>query len=347
MATLLNRLADDASVNPRLVVIDKWYDHISGDVCTGRSNPTEDLRRAIQKLSKKITVVIAVESFDQDEVKQFCSEVKPESVGDDMVLANFERFDLPAQPEDGADNCDAPKGNIRFGLARMNSDARKVPLGWDVYCSCKEVGRLRAKLWRTLAVEAAAALDPDILNLHGLKELQASVTHPYIKLLPEESEEGGQPQKTFTQVSAESVVDGDPKALEQINQRVVIIGEPWKDTHKTDEGVIDGPSLQANYMAALLSENTLRPVSPVVNRVISLAWLAWIFAVFYCWKPLLYRPGLGIIVSLALTIGFAILFSVVITRQFQAFADVAPPTILEIIGLYLARRIEMLLEPRG
>ncbi len=97
-------------------------------------------------------------------------------------------------------------------------------------------------------------------------------------------------------------------------------------------------------VAALLDESLLLPAPPYVNYSMSAVWFILIFWIFYRWKPA--WPEWSLVVSLLATFCMGWFFSSVITRQFGVFANVTYPTILEIIGLYLARRIEMLLEHR-
>jgi hypothetical protein len=123
---------------------------------------------------------------------------------------------------------------------------------------------------------------------------------------------------------------------------VVIIGEKWVDLHETDAGVLTGPHLQANYIAALLDESLLFPVPQFVNYTVSAVWFILIFLLFNWWKPA--WPELSLVASLLATFCMGWFVNSVITRQFGVFANVIAPTLLEIIGLYLARRIEMLLE---
>jgi hypothetical protein len=101
-----------------------------------------------------------------------------------------------------------------------------------------------------------------------------------------------------------------------------------------------GPTVQANYIASLLDESILRPVPRSLDSAASAFWLIVIFWIFYGWKPEL--PELAAVVSLLLTFVLGVGFTSVIAKQWGIFADVVPPTLLEIVGLYLARRIELL-----
>ena len=62
MATLLTRVAQ---YDPRLIVVDKWYNHIPPGVCTGPKDGTADLKNAIRTISAKTPLVIGVESFSR------------------------------------------------------------------------------------------------------------------------------------------------------------------------------------------------------------------------------------------------------------------------------------------
>jgi CHASE2 domain-containing sensor protein len=120
----------------------------------------------------------------------------------------------------------------------------------------------------------------------------------------------------------------------------VIVGETWNDLQITDVGTMTGATLQANYIASLLDESILRPVPRSLDYATSAFWLVVIFWIFYGWKP--EFPELAAVVSLFVTFVLGVGFTSVIAKQWGIFADVVPPTLLEIIGLYLARRTEML-----
>ena len=336
MAKLLSKIAE---ADPRLIVVDKWYGRIPPGACTPSNNGTTALKKAIRSISAKVPFVIAIGSYNREEIQQVCPELGRDDLqGDEMVLGDLESFGEDASP-----------GRIRLGLARINSDVRKVPLGWMVFPDCK-VKREQAKTLPTVATAAAELLDPNIMKSNDLGTLKRKNIHPYTKLAP---------PGTFQSVSAIGLVcdhpgpdidwtrcgpnEGDKNSLEDLRHKVVIVGETTGDIHRTDEGVMTGPELQANYMAALLDESILKPVPLWVNYAVTLGWLGFLFWIFYGWKPRL--PELDLIVSALMTFLLGVVFSAVITRQFGIFADVVPPTILEIIGLYLGRRVELVLEP--
>jgi hypothetical protein len=343
MAKLLTKLAE---ADPRLIVIDKWYGHIPAGVCTAAKDGTQAtndgtpaLQNAIRTVSAKVPLVLAVGSFNRDDVQQFCSSLRSEDLQpEQVVLGDYEPL-----------NEGAPAGRVELGLARLNADTRKIPLGWMTFRGCAQVGHQAAEMFPTIAIAAATLLDPNIMMGNDLNELKYKITHPYTKLVPEGE---------FKSVSAISLIcnqadqnvdwnrclpnEGDPKALGSLGHKVVIVGETWSNLHKTDAGVITGPALQANYIASLLDESILKPAPQWVNYAVSASWLVVMFWIFYGWKPEL--PELAVIVSAVMTFGLGVLFNAVITRQWGIFADVVPPTILEIIGLYLARRIELSIE---
>lgn len=346
MAKLLRKVAD---ADPRLIVVDKWYGPIPAGACAPGADGTAALREAVQAISAKVPIVMALGSYTRAEVLQFCSPPQeeksksakkpgPEEVlkPEEMVLGDYEPMG------EGT-----PSGQVTLGLARINEDIRKIPLGWMAYSNCDDVGKKAAEPSPTLATAAAKLLDPNIMQGNNLTELQRRITHPYTKLVE---------QGTFKTVSAihllcknaSPTVDwehceptDDQDARTEFRSRVVIVGEIWRDLHKLDDTVYTGPELQANYIAALLDQSILQPVSKWLTYPMSFLWLLFIVWIFYRWRP--EMPELALAVSAVLTFGLGFLFSAVITRQFGVFADVIPPTILEIIGLYLARRIEMLL----
>jgi hypothetical protein len=84
----------------------------------------------------------------------------------------------------------------------------------------------------------------------------------------------------------------------------------------------------------------LRPVPRSLDYAASTLWLVVIVWIFYGWKPAL--PELAAVVSLFVTFVLGVGCTSVIAKQWGIFADVVPPTLLEIVGLYLARRIDLL-----
>jgi hypothetical protein len=191
-------------------------------------------------------------------------------------------------------------------------------------------------------------LDPNIMQDHGLAQLQRDVTHPYTKLVREGAFEYVSAIRLVCNGSSVNVdwtrcaeTEGDARKLAALRHKVVIVAETWNDLQTTDVGQMTGASLQANYIASLLDESILRPVPRSVDYAASASWLVVIFWIFYGWKPKL--PELAAAVGLGLTIALGLGFTSVIAKQWGIFADVVPPTILEIVGLYLARRIELLL----
>ncbi|HEV8038689.1 MAG TPA: CHASE2 domain-containing protein [Bryobacteraceae bacterium] len=348
-AFMAKLLAKVAQADPRLIVVDKWYAAVASDVCpVGKDGKdgTAKLKDAIRDVSAKVPLVIAVEAFNRASIQQICSELHSEELqSDEMVLSKYQVL-----------NQDIPADRVRLGLASISKDERKIPLSWMAFGDCKEVGHKAPKMWPTVAAAAAELLDPNIMQDNNLANLQRSVTYPYTKLLLE---------GTFASVSALSLVcnqkgvdvewqncggqEGDSKALDSLRHKVVIIGEKWVDLHETDAGVLTGPHLQANYIAALLDESLLLPAPQFVNYAVSAVWFILIFLLFYWWKPA--WPELSLVAGLLATFCMGWFVNSVITKQFGVFANVLPPTLLEIIGLYLARRIEMLLEhqkhPRG
>jgi hypothetical protein len=342
MANLIKKVA---TADPRLIVVDKWYGKIPAGVCIPPSkgkggqeekgnDGTPDLRAAIREVSTKIPVVLAVGSYNGEDLQQFCPNSRSEDLeSDQVVLGEYEPLN------DGAPG-------VSLGLVRIEKDPRKVPLSWKVSRNCLDVAAHKSEIWPTLATAAAAQLDPSIMADNNLTKLQNEITFPYTKLFPEGK---------FKLVSAIGLLcnkgdtdwkncggdDGDKAALEGLRHKVVIIGERWVDLHKTDVDVVNGPHLQANYIAALLDESILKPVPKGEIWTISLLWLLGMFLIFYWWKPL---PELAVLASASSTFVLGVFFSAVMTRQFGVFANVVPPTILEIIGLYLARRTEMLME---
>jgi len=282
-----------------------------------------------------------VEAYNRDDIEEFCHNLHSEDLQpEQVVLGEYEPL-----------NEGIPGDRVKLALAWIGIDLRQIPLGWMAFAACTDIGREAPKMWPTIATAAAELLDSNIMLTNKLIQRQLEIDPPYTKLLPE---------GRFESVSAISLLcnqadkyvdwdkcdagEGDKKALEGLRHKIVIIGEKWIDLHKMDDVVFTGPHLQANYIAALLDGSILRPASPLTKYSTSAIWLLLTFWIFYGWKPA--SPELAVIVSLLATFGMGMLLSLLTTRQLGIFAELVPPTILEIIGLYLARRIEMLLEQR-
>jgi hypothetical protein len=345
MAGLLDKLA---TVKPSVVVIDKWYNQLPAGVCPGDTDATPKLKEAIRNLSAATKVVIAVASYKPGESPQYCPEAQSKKLQpEQVVLTNYEHL-LDFGPLDAENN--NPEARVRWGLARINSEVRKIPLGWMVFQDCNQVTTAVANMMPTLSTAAAMLVNKTIMQGHHLANLESAVTHPYTKLVPDGFKFVpaiqlicDQPSETADWKKCPSG-EHDAQARQSIAGKKIIIGETTeRDAFETDEGEIKGPILQANYLASMFSDNSIfSPVPSWVNYTISGAWLFLVFLIFYRW--LKHSPALAALVSVVSTVALGLMFSAVITRQFGIFADVLPPTILEIIGLYLARTIETLLE---
>jgi hypothetical protein len=79
----------------------------------------------------------------------------------EVVTGDHERFDEGTSP-----------GTVSFGLARLNEDNRKIPLGWWAFDNCATVGHTKPVMSPTLALASIVALDPDALKDFDLETLQ-------------------------------------------------------------------------------------------------------------------------------------------------------------------------------
>jgi hypothetical protein len=341
-----------ATAVPSLVMIDKWYNQIPSGVCAPGTDGTPRLKAAIKTLAAKSKVVVAVASYTSDELHQFCQDVDPSVLQpEELVLADYEHL-LDFGPLDSRNN--DSQEHVRWGLARINSDIRKIPLGWMAFQDCQQVRTGRSMLMPNLAIAGAMLVDETLLRGHNLANLQADVIHPYTKLITDQEKDGFQVVPAIgvmcepgsgsanwdTCASGETVA----KNLQSLGGKKIIIGETTREDYfQTEEGNITGPGLEANYLASLLSDHSvLSPLPRGVNWAISLTWLFGVFSIFYWGLPRF--PGLAALLSALLTFALGWFFNAVISPFFGIFTDLLPPTILEIIGLYLGRRIEMLLE---
>jgi len=278
MARLLQKVG---SANPAVIVVDKWY---APDTCAADDPGTEELRHALRTISQRIPIIVALDAYDEVELRRAQPGVLAE-----LVKKGFKSSELILKPalalEEGK-----PSAGIGYGLAALNYDTRKIPLSWPTYNSFKEVGRERPRMLATLAVAAAAKYDPDFSARGPFGELGTKGRHPFTNFLTEEQMRpysaidlmcNQEHEKQFNWRLCQAD-EGNKNYLDALRSRIVIIGEvaPDQDFHETAVGELPGVVLQANYVESLLDDRYLRPVAAWIQFLVSLIWFAIVELIF-------------------------------------------------------------------
>ncbi|HKR61472.1 MAG TPA: CHASE2 domain-containing protein [Pyrinomonadaceae bacterium] len=217
------------------------------------------------------------------------------------ALFDYYSFDSKAQ------------ANLRVGFVSLPYDIRQVPL----YLKMKDgssVESFAAATARTVsnpAVEHARAE-----NLNGL---------PYGTFLA--------PWGT-TLIGAGDLSRTETDALKRlIEHKIVLVGGAWHekayregpqvDTHLTPVGEISGVLVQANYIEALLSRWTSRPLSKPLGVTVDVA-LAAVIALIFAWNM---RPWVKLVWATALSF-VLILITYVFWQNLGLFFDFSIPLFL-------------------
>jgi len=225
MAALLLGLAKES---PAMIVIDKSY---APNACTDL-DANRILANALTNI--KIPVVIGANSRKLPD--------------ENLVLTPSVNF--------------GGSGQIRYGLLRINSDPRQIPLGWRVLNAGPEISLDTRLLWKpSLSLVAVEELDSQIV--HRLESKGLLENHPYTTLLS---------QSEIPTYSATSLVcsgglgeQDDWKnctTSQQLNHkltgRIAVIGDVGDNSLS---GGLPAVMLQANYIESLLDHRYVAPVS--------------------------------------------------------------------------------------
>jgi CHASE2 domain len=171
---------------------------------------------------------------------------------------------------------------IKYGLLRVDSDPRRLPLGWRVLDAGSEMEvEMKPRWMPSLSLVAAQEFDPQIarrLESKGLME-----NHPYTTLISESA------MRTYSAIDLicqgrsrpndnwKTCTALTPQQNHSLKGQIVVIGDIGKETLI---GGMPGVILQANYIESLLDFRYVAPVSTrfefSLNLVLAVGF-AWIF----------------------------------------------------------------------
>ncbi|HVF64825.1 MAG TPA: CHASE2 domain-containing protein [Casimicrobiaceae bacterium] len=238
-----------AARDPAVIVVDKFFTEAG---CRSAS-ATEELRRAVAEVSRRVPVVVALRIKDQSR-----SESDPNAPYAIDPPVSF-----------------APSRHLKEGIVNVDTDSRRLALGWTIK---RDPGSAAA--WHsTLALVTAEAYDAKLrIKYPGLEELIVKRGAPFLSLIPSDR---------FVIYHAGDLVCGveprppaldgrcanrptAPTDLDYLRGRIVVFGQvsPDMDWHSTVVGRIPGVVLQANYVEALLDERYFKTVPEWVNYVL-------------------------------------------------------------------------------
>src|ERR1019366_5923295 len=271
MAVLLRRLA---ASSPSLIVIDIDY---SSQFCAESSTDrqaSEDLKQAVEDVSKTVPIVIGQWSDTEQELEdrrekdllRLLKEAGIRMKANEMVLSS----NLVA----------ADGSSVKYGLLRMDCDNRRIPLFWSGY-ERKEASFVKRERVPSLALTAALVNDPETAT--QLAELWSKNKHPFTSFLPESA---------FKPISSASLICGsigdnfrncpaqDNREL-GLRGKVLIVGHLVGDDHENVLGKkIPGVVLQANYLESLLDDRYFRSLNFVVEIALTIVCFVIVELIF-------------------------------------------------------------------
>lgn len=301
------------------VLIDKYF----GDKCPADRPESKALSTAIQRVSRKLPIVIGVHANTAEELASSQDgELTPEQ------KARFERAQLILAPHVEL----AEGANVAYGLLTLDEGTDRVPLSWDVFDgtgnefrSMRTVSLLVAQAYdsssdaedRFRGLEHRGATEHPYTNLMGAKEIPAISA---VQLLC-----NGQ----YTPGSDWKQCAGGPYAEQLIRGHVAIIGEfTESDVHDSPLGETYGPILQANYVESILDDRCFWPVSPWVEFFMGLAWFGVVLFILERSNSLLWSFLYSVGISAVLWI---ILFDVVL-QQWGVYLTIGAPGLMIFVG---------------
>lgn len=219
-----------SAARPSVIVLDKYFGPAT---CALPSPETEQLRGAIASTIRGGTPVVIGRQLDPQNLK--VSAGLPLATGDATPIEGF---------------------------INLHDDNRRLSLRW--------VGKVSADWLElpTLAVAAARAHRPDVIDHRRLRQAYDRYSYPYVSFLSEE-------QFGPYRISAIDLMcgsgrretdwsscTGDRGLLQRVRGRVVVIGDntTQQDQHSSVIGRVPGVLLQANYIEAILDERVFEAV---------------------------------------------------------------------------------------
>lgn len=222
-----------ARLDPAVIVIDKFYSQL------GCADPNANRLLTSALAEIKTPVVIGVNS----------------RTGQDGRLVLATKMDL------------GDSGKIKYGLVRINSDPRHIPIGWHALNTDSEMLKDRKSSWMpSLSVVAAQQWDPEIVRRLESKGLMER--HPYTTLIS---------QAAIPTYAASYLVASLQQPNSALRGKIVVIGDVGTSSLI---GGMPAVMLQANYIESLLDSRYVAPVSGRLEFALNLSLagvLAWVF----------------------------------------------------------------------
>lgn len=214
------------------------------------------------------------------------------------------------------DGFDFQGGNVLSGYIALPFDIRKIPLRQAM----RDGGYVESFAEATVRARNERALDP-VRDLESL---------PYGAYL----EPGA-----FDIISPTDVLADKREVFDKLRHGIVIVGAGWStraykrggpaDSYFTPVGPLYGALIHANFVEALLSNRSSRPLGEVALKVLEAVATLMVAVIF----ALISRPPLKLL-AIVLLMGLLLMFSVLSRLNLGFFYDFFIPTFL--VGLHAA-----------
>jgi hypothetical protein len=314
----LSRLIYDlGTLNAQVVVIDKYY---SNGSCTD--------------VAANKTFLDAMDQHDRVNpipivVGQATEKLAP-NVKSSGCLVLKEKFPF----NDGA--------NVHYGLTRLNSDTRKIPLGWTVLPENTKIEASNPPTETTadsISLVAARLKKLEIVNDDAIKRFLTAGQHPYTNFildLPTINAtavacyaEAQRPYPgpslssyTFSQPvddpchGKNSLVDDQGNKLD-LNGKIVVIGDKSDADMQPYPGGEDMPGtwFHANYIQSLLDGRFLREIPETLTIACLILFITIVYILFWRMEA---QPVRALIISFVLFLALFAL-SAIILRKYAYF----------------------------
>jgi hypothetical protein len=274
LAKLIRHL-NEAGVG--VIAIDKYFKPRS---CDDSDEGTRDLISAVQ--SSKAPIIVGLETHP------------PESDPKNACLILSPKLEFGIKPGSGSEGTGKPAAHA--GLTRLNVDARKVPLNWNIYESDAafqagaEPTDTKAE---TFSYLIASLTDPALKDSHRLKALREAHRHPFTSFVQpsrlgvrEVLCQGSDEERS--EIDSRYAIKCVPSALdESLHTQVVLIGEesPDRDQYDLMGRKVSGLYLQANYIESLLDDHYLKPFPKLLDLTMLVGWVVTVYLLFWFLQP--------------------------------------------------------------
>lgn len=277
IARLLQRLSTSGAA---VIVIDKFFNPTSCD----KDDPgTRELRSAAQHSTTPIVVGLATDVA--------------ENARNNSCLILSPSLDFGSTASTDAELVAAPSP-IHYGLTRLNSDIRKVPIRWPLYRDHSSfiAGELATDdRGESLAYVTATLVDPHLSEEAQMQALRRSGFHPITSFIEPTAVSQIDALKYLCAgpdrpdlESRYSMICAERKNLHvDVLGQVVVIGEelPGRDRHSLFERDVSGMYLQANYIESLLDGRYFKPLPAEWNIGLFALWITLLYLMFWFLAP--------------------------------------------------------------